>query len=253
MDRALAHGEVLAVLPGIYARTEDSARLVVRARAARLADPQAVIGGESAARAIPPRLQRRLAGVVTTSRALTALDLVDTYGGEALDHALRRGVEPAELRFALRLTAGRRGNRLRRLLLEESRDGAYSAAERAAHRALRSAGVGGWVANEPIFDESGDLVACGHLMVDELRLCFELDGGSYHLDPGAVLRDRARDERLAGLGWMVVRVPARRTLQQPAAFVDSFRRTVAARRALQEGRSGARMASRFKTARIAAS
>ena len=155
-DWAVRKGHLSVVLPGIYALATDAALLDVRARAAMLADPAAVVCRESAAtlmgwrefdepddlqvaslrigrragfqveeRSVPRRLRRRLDGITTTSRALTALDLVPSWGGEAIDSALRRGVTLDDLRGAFALTPGRPGTVTRTALLGDSCDIPY--------------------------------------------------------------------------------------------------------------------------------
>jgi hypothetical protein len=70
-------------------------------------------------------------------RSLTALDLCETLGGDAIDQALRtRTTTLGLLHQAMELTAARVGNRTRRQLLLDSRAEPWSAAERRFHRLL---------------------------------------------------------------------------------------------------------------------
>lgn len=255
MEWARRQGELVPVLRGVYARADAATRRDVLARAVRLRDPGSVVVRESAAvlmgwgevpipavlqvasvrlrsredflverRRVPAGLRRRADGFVTTSRALTALDLVDTMGGRALDDALRRGVTLAELRRACEQTGHRRGHALRRLMLDDSRDQPWSPAERAAHRALRGASdITGWVANKRIYDRHGELLAVGDLVFEDQLLVIEIDGEGYHLTATLIERDYARDLRLARAGWTVVRIPASLVVRNPGEFVRSVR------------------------------
>lgn len=152
--RAVERGELVALLPGVYVRPGTSLDAVARARAITLADPAAVVCGAWAARLtfwpdlpepkdltvavtrrfdprpgfefvrrrVPRSLTRRMPDYRVTARALTALDLVDEFGGDAIDTALRSGATLAQLKGAFAATTRRPGNALRRDLLEESRD-----------------------------------------------------------------------------------------------------------------------------------
>lgn len=260
IDRALRDGELRAVLRGIYAASGNAERLDVRTRAVALADPAAIICGEAAAvlhgwtvdaghfieassmllhdrdwlsisqRAIPPRFTRQVGRVRCTSQALTAIDLVPTRGAEAIDEALRRRVSLAELHAALAATPNRKGNHLRREALRDSRDRPWSAAERCAHRALRRAGITGWVSNHPVItDPQAPPIAFLDIAFQKLRLAVEIDGAEYHLNRSGFERDRARDEALGLLGWQVVRFSASRVLTDPEGFAASVARLVRVR------------------------
>ena len=257
LRRAVTNGRLVALLPGAYVVPGSEADLWVRARAVAASDPRAVVTGRAAAhlsgwaeagtpqvltaasqrlhgragfcferRTIPPSLVRRVDGVRLTSRALTVLDLLPGVGAEAVDEALRRRIPLAQLEAALSLTPGRPGNTLRRRLLDESRDEAWSKAERCAHAALHLAGVEGWVANWQIgLDEFTD--AFVDIAFRPLRLAVEVDGRAHHESWDAACRDRRRDRRLAGLGWRVVRFPAAEVLADPAGFAQEVRELVA--------------------------
>lgn len=261
IDWAVRCGELVSVLPGVYARPSDADSLLVRARAVRLADPSCIITGHSAAalhgwldaqewpaievssrrltardwlrverRVIPRRLTAVVQQVRVTSRALTAVDLIPECGSLIVDEALRRRVRLADLRDALAATPHRPGNRLRREMLNRSTSQPWSAAERQAHRALGAAGVSGWIANHPIIASPHDPpVAIADIAFVELRLDIEVDGAEHHDNSEAFARDRARDEQLARLGWQVVRFPARRVMSDPEGFAAAVAAIVQAR------------------------
>lgn len=254
LDWAVRRGELVRVLKSIYARPADAALLPIRALAICLDDPDAIICDQAAAalhgwlpadrvgeivvasfrlkpsdwliitrRVIPRQLTRRVDRVRCTSRALTAIDLIPDAGGEIVDEALRRRVRLDELVTAFELTPGRRGNAERRLVLADSRDTPWSHAERVAHRALRKAGITGWQANHPVIAHPDEPpVAILDIAFAAIRLAIEIDG-SQHDDQAGVRRDRERDERLALLGWHVVRFTARRVLAEPARFAAAVR------------------------------
>jgi hypothetical protein len=99
-------------------------------------------------RQIPPKFVAVGQGVRCTSVALTAVDLAVDTDGESIDRALRgRATTLRTFGAALAATPCRAGNRDRRRLLLDSRAGRWSAAERRAHRILRSGQVRGWIAN----------------------------------------------------------------------------------------------------------
>ncbi len=265
--RAVERGELVALLPGVYVRPGTSLDAVARARAITLADPAAVVCGAWAARLtfwsdlpepkdltvavtrrfdprpgfefvrrrVPRSLTRRMPDYRVTARALTALDLVDEFGGDAIDTALRSGATLAQLKDAFAATTRRPGNALRRDLLEESRDVPWSPAERAAHVLLRRAGIVGWVANAPVsLSCDGRPDAYFDIAFPDLRLAFEIDGYSAHSSYSAFVRDRVRDLRAGVRDWEVHRVPAVLVLNSPEEFialvtalVDRRSRTVA--------------------------
>jgi hypothetical protein len=82
----------------------------------------------------PPNWSSADYGLRYTCPALTALDLCDVMGGDAIDQALRtRASTLAQLYRALELTGGRKGNRTKRQLLLDSRAEPWSKAERLLH------------------------------------------------------------------------------------------------------------------------
>lgn len=259
-DDAVRSGALVAPFRGVYVRAQEAVSLGVRARALAAADPDAVIRAPAAAhligwpgvpdpgvltasslrlgsrpgfrldrRRVPSELTRRWEGLRLTSRALTALDLVETLGPQAIDDALRLGVRLDQLRDAVTRLPQRAGNTRLRAILHDSRDRPWSEAERAAHRALRASGVTGWVANHVVcLDRDTDAVL--DIAFRWLRLAIEVDGYTHHATHPAFGRDRQRDARLAALGWQVVRFPASAVLADPDAFAASVRELVAMRR-----------------------
>jgi hypothetical protein len=136
-------GDLHAVLPGVYAPRPAFDTFETRIRALMAWDPNAVLVEAAAARVsfwptirvpvitcalkhhrqpqdgfrfsrrqLPAELVVRKAGLRYTSPALTALDLCDSLGGDAIDEALRaRATTLKHLHRALDLTKARVGKR----------------------------------------------------------------------------------------------------------------------------------------------
>lgn len=272
IDVARRRGELTSVLPGVYAEPSRAGELLVRARAARLRDPNCVVIKDAAAalmgwehvptprdlqvaslrlrsrpgliverRSVPRHLTRTIDGVRTTSRALTALELTPDHGTAVVDDAMRRGVRLIELQSALAMRKGSRGQRGRRLIVDDSRDRPFSPAERAAHRALREAsGLPRWQGNVEFRDGQERLIAVGDIVFDSLLLVLEIDGRG-HRDPQQAARDRRKDLWLSLRGWQVVRLDAVLT-QDAKDFLRTVRQVIAARRGvLRRVRPGRRL------------
>jgi hypothetical protein len=176
IDWLVRNGHLRPVLPGVYAEPDTCDSVMTRVRALPRWDPDAILIAAAAAwvsfwpeirvsgvacslrhrrrpqsgyqfcrREIPSELVLCKSGLLYTSPALTALDLCETLGGDAIDHVLRtRAATLEQLHRALELTPARAGNRLKRQLLLDSRSEPWSVAERSLHRLLRAAGITGW-------------------------------------------------------------------------------------------------------------
>lgn len=228
-------GDLQTVLPGVYAPRDAAGTFDTRVRAVMAWDSDAVLTAETAARVsfwrnirvpivrcalkhhrqpqrgfqfsrrqVPAELVVSRTGLRYSSPALTALDLCDVLGGDAIDEALRtRATTLEHLHRALELTSGRIGNAERRRLLLDSKDEPWSASERQFHRLLRAAGITAWKANRP-FMLGGSLffidVAFRHV-----KLAIEIDGRLYHTESEAFENDRWRQNLLVLNGWCVLR------------------------------------------------
>ncbi|MCW2810802.1 MAG: hypothetical protein JWP61_1260 [Friedmanniella sp.] len=249
-------GEVVAVLPGVYAPTAVSDHLAIRLRAVRVWAPEAVLVGPAAAavtfwpglevpvvaaalrsrrrrqpgfsftrRTLPPELVGSVGGLRVTVPALTALDLCDSMGGAGIDAVLRtRSATLTGLTEALRLTADRPGNRVRRALLHDSRDEPWSEAERRAHRLLRGAGIGGWQANLAVTTPAGTYYLDVGFRAE--RVALEIDGRRHHSDPAAFERDRRRQNLLVLAGWRVLRFTWAMLVDEPEVVVATVRQAL---------------------------
>ena len=161
-------------------------------------------GFEFEQRYIRPELTRRRNGVLVTSPELTILDLIPVLGAIAVDEGLRRRVVTlGGLRQTLRLTPKRRGNRLRREVLDDSRDIPWSPLERDAHRRLRDARIFGWTTNHAVTIDGRRYYL--DVAFPDLKIAIEFDGETFHGGPDAFHGDRARDQDLTSEGWIVLR------------------------------------------------
>lgn len=251
MRRTAASGALVRLLPRVFTRPGATPQVKCLALASWAPDAvlvaetagflrgwndapeniQAAVGGRRLTmegyrflrREIPPEFVSVVHGLRCTSAALTAIDLAIEAGADAIDDALRRGTTLASLWAALEGTSGRRGLDPVRRLLVDSRDEPWSAAERAAHRLLRAAGIR-FRAN--YFVVAGGKEYFVDLALPGLRLAFEVDGHKFHSGREAFAYDRERDAELAAAGWQVVRFAASMPLEQPERFIALIVRTI---------------------------
>jgi very-short-patch-repair endonuclease len=254
MAALVARGDLVPVLPGIYAPADRAATVQTRIRAAMLWDPDSVLTGAAAAavsfwpnvplrvvevagrrqqtvrragfdwsrRRIPAELVRARGPLRYTDPALTALDLCERHGGDGIDAALRtRAASLDGMHEALRLTRHRGGNSGRRVLLLESRDEPWSAAERRFHVLLREAGITGWRANVPVPGPAGRYLL--DVAFESARVAAEVDGRLHHTDPAAFEADRHRQNWLVLQGWLVLRFTWLMITEQPSEVVATVR------------------------------
>ena len=161
---------------------------------------------------------------------LDTLCAVDEYRSyDLLDLALqRRWISPAAWHQALipRLGHGRTGaSRLRRLSSRLER-GTHSEAERRLYVLIRREGLHGWKPNLEICDRYGHPVAQLDFAHEELRLCLEVDGRSYHSDELAFERDRRRQNAVHLQGWLVLRLTWDQITRFPAQVIAQIRRAM---------------------------
>ncbi|TBT88733.1 DUF559 domain-containing protein [Propioniciclava sinopodophylli] len=107
--------------------------------------------------------------------------------------------------------------------LDLVRDRPWSRLECAAHVLLRDAAITGWRANRAISAGPGDRIGYGDLVFEDLWLVVELDGVGHHSADGDAARDRARDLRMARLGWEVLRLGSAVVFKTPQEFVAIVR------------------------------
>ena len=250
-------GALTRVLPGVYASPPAASSLRVRIAALMAYEPDAILTEAAAAsvsfwpdikvgtitcavrhrrrpqrgfnfsrRMIPDELVIDRPGLRYTSVALTALDLCETHGGDAIDHALRRRrTTLSHLHRAMELTADRVGNRVRRELLLDSRDEPWSAAERRLHRLLRAAGITGWKANQTVLVDGSTY--CPDALFRSVRLILEVDGREFHSEPEVFEADRLRQNLLVLDGWCVLRFTWAMLEERPDEVVAMVRSALA--------------------------
>lgn len=259
LARLVRSGELVPVLPGVYAMRARAHDRTVRVLALAIRQPDAVLAGRTAAqltywpklpgdavsyalahkclarpgfrgaqRVIPPELVLQRGQIRLTVPALTAIDLCTEVGGEAIDRALlTRTATLAGMHRAFELSGGRRGNGDRRLLLLDSRDEPWSEAERLCHRLLRGAAITGWKSNWPVTIE-GD-----HYFLDvafpRLRIVVEIDGRLHETDEDLFESDRWRQNALVIDGWIVLRFTWRMLTEHPAMVLTRIRQVLAIR------------------------
>ena len=152
--------------------------------------------------------------------AAAELRLAD--GAALLDRALlRHRVTLDGLRAAHRRRMGRPGSARVGDLLVLAAGGARSEAERIAHRALREAGIDGWVADHRV--RVGGTSAVLDIAFPGRMVLVEIDGWAYHRDLPAFRRDRARQNALVLAGWTVVRVTWHDLVDGAGDFVATVR------------------------------
>ena len=246
-------GDLHTVLPGVYAPRLDVDTLDTRIRALMAWDPNAVLVGAAAARVsfwstirvptvtsalkhhrqpqrgfhfsrrqVPAELVVTRAGLRYTSPALTALDLCESHGGDAIDEALRaRATTLQDLHRALQLTSARLGNAERRRLLVDSKDEPWSAAERKFHRLLRAAGITAWKANQPVV--LGGALFFLDVVFRGVKLVVELDDRLYHSGSEVFETDRWRQNLLILDGWCVLRFTSAMIDERPTDVMAMVR------------------------------
>ena len=261
MSSAVDRGELVPILPGIYASARASGDPLVRMKAAMLWDPDAVLTGSAAAAVsfwpelrvpvigvalrrrsrctprglklswaqIPPELVDTRGGLRFTSPALTALDLCDSHDGDGIDTALRtRAATLEEMWRALELTPGRVGNARRRQLLLDSRDSPWSRAERLLHRLLRQAGITGWQGNLEL--RGRDTRYFVDVVFKREMIALEVDGRLHETDEDLFESDRWRQNFLVLEGWKVLRFTWRMLTEDPQSVIETVLAALAGRR-----------------------
>jgi len=240
-----AAGRLVRVLPGTYVPTELKDDFATRSLAVGWWCADAVIVGAAAARltfwpdvpvrqidvarrgtepigpgyrfhrrAIDPEYIVERHGLRVTTPALTAIDLVDEFGGDAIDICLRsRAARLSDLWAAYAAHPARPGNAERRRMLLDSRDKPWSAAERLSHRLLRSHHLKGWTANLEIRVQGSKYYI--DIAFRGARVAIEIDGRLHEDDPSVFERDRYRQNALVLAGWRVLRFTYRMLVDEP--------------------------------------
>jgi hypothetical protein len=253
----ISTGRWQVVLGSVLTLAGVNVTVRMRDRAAQLAVPDSVLGGPSAARCwgmvvpderayllVGRHRRSRLTGVrlirapvaraevqmvdgsPATTRVRTVLDclrlLPERAAVDLLDRALQRGwITHTELSRAATGWTGRVGAPRLARLTRLAGSGARSAAERVAVRLLRDAGITGWVANAPVYDDEG-LVGVTDVAFERVKLALEFDGWAYHVTPDRFQGDRQRQNRLVAAGWTVLRFTWRDLVERPAYVISTI-------------------------------
>jgi very-short-patch-repair endonuclease len=257
IDYGVRCGELVPVLPGVYAVPSIARLPTTRMQAVCRRHPDAVLLTEAAARvsfwpqvslhaiqvAVPSPLPKQRGFVFTrrripaelvvehqglryTAPALTAVDLATFACADAIDQALRtRTATLEEMYEALAKTANRIRNPERLRLLLDSRDRPWSTAERLAHRILRRACIRGWEANLPVLIE-GRLYFLD-IAFPVLRVAIEIDGRMHEEDEDLFESDRWRQNALVRDGWRVLRFTWDMLREHPDAVIAAVRAVIA--------------------------
>ncbi len=140
-------------------------------------------------------------GLRVTALPLTVVEAAARRGGGAklMDSALQRHVELPQLWRAHLRNKGRHGSPTARRLLQAAADGARSEAERLLIRLLRDNNITGWKANYPVGGFKVDVA------FPEQKVACETDGWAFHSSPEDFQIDRERQNKIALLGWKVLR------------------------------------------------
>lgn len=162
-------------------------------------------------------------GLRVTSLPLTVLEAAVHSGGTPImDRALQRATELPELWRAQVRNKGRYGSPRARMLLQAAGGGARSEAERLHISLLNAAHITGWVANYPVGGYLVDVAFPQH------KVAIEIDGWAFHSDVADFVADRTRQNKLALLGWQVLRFTWWDLTQRPERVIAVIRQAISA-------------------------
>jgi very-short-patch-repair endonuclease len=163
-------------------------------------------------------------GLRVTALSLTVVEAAARRGGGAklMDSALQRHAELPQLWRAHLRNKGRYGSPAARRLLQAASDGARSEAERLLVKLLRDAGITGWKANYPV---GGYKVDVGF---PKQKVAVETDGWAFHSSQEDFQNDRERQNKIALLGWQVLRFTWLDLTEYPQRVLAEIRRAISA-------------------------
>ena len=170
-------------------------------------------------------------GLTVSSPGRTLCDLLcslrEDVGVEMLTDAFRRGLLTArDVDTATLRAHGRHGVTTARRLADSCRREPHSVLEWRFHRLCDSLGPG-WRFNVEIYDEIG-FVGRVDALHEATGTIVELDSRRFHGED-RFQTDRTRDQRLAALGFVVIRLTWDDVERRPMEIVERIRRTVAVR------------------------
>ncbi|WP_175525247.1 endonuclease domain-containing protein [Microbacterium sp. cf046] len=124
----------------------------------------------------------------------------------------------------------RRGASPLREALARIRPGVASRMETWVRLIVIDAGLPEPVTDHDVFDRHGGFVGCVDLAYPELRIAIEYEGDQHRTDQRQWHRDIEKHERLADLGWRVIRVSRDQVFRDPASIAQRVRRAIDAAR-----------------------
>lgn len=180
-------------------------------------------------RSLPSEPVVTIDGIPVTSVPRTIVDIAPILRPVdlelALDSAIRAGLttseELSDLLDRSRRTLPGKG-RLHELLAERSEARAESALEVIVGRILLEAELPAPIPQYEIRDPEGRFVARVDFAYPYARLAIEADGYRYHSSPRDWRRDRARQNALSKLGWVVYRVTWHDATRRPKLAADDI-------------------------------
>jgi very-short-patch-repair endonuclease len=163
-------------------------------------------------------------GLRVTALPLTVVEAAARRGGGAklMDSALQRHVELAQLWRAHMRNKGRHGSPAARRLLQAASDGARSEAERLLVKLLRDNGITGWKTNYPVGGYKVDVA------FPKQKVAIETDGWAFHSSQEDFQNDRERQNKIALLGWQVLRFTWLDLTEYPQRVLTVIRTAISA-------------------------
>lgn len=135
----------------------------------------------------------------------------------------------ADLDAAVR-AGRRRGAAALREALPRIRGGVASRMETWVRLIIVDAGLPEPRTDHDVFDHRGRFVGCVDLAYMELRIAIEYEGDQHRTDPRQWQRDIEKHERLADLGWRVIRVSRDHVFRDPSSIGRRVRGAIDSRR-----------------------
>jgi hypothetical protein len=175
-------------------------------------------------------------GVPCTSGARMGLDLGTTLAEQVAVFKLiddliggRHTTRELQHRRAVALAKGRRHAALiARLTAPGSEERFHSWLERTAAESFARRGLPAARWNAPIY-EGRDLIAVADALFEPFRLVVELDGLRFHTTPAQLAKDKARDRRLAIMGYLVLRYAYWEVVEREAEVVAEIKEALRGR------------------------
>lgn len=204
--------------------------------------PRAHLSGVAVVRR--PETEGRVTGELRFVSAREALAdcltvLPTSIGANVLDAALQqRYVRPETVAqdLSTRLGRGRRNAAGLRELIARATSGSKSEAEQRMARLLRQSGTGPWVANYPLSDGAGRVLAEIDFAHLGLRIAIEVDGRAFHSDRRTFEHDRWRQNILTVGGWLVLRFTWEQITERPDEVIAVILAAIARREAWARAR-----------------